>query len=192
MLSTKQANIQLLRKEGGKKKSVLDCILTEKHRIKSTSVERWSNKYHSSGCIRYYSANRINCNRFTEFNGDKKKATKRSFHTEHGYTYSYCRHTSAANEKKTNNGDKNRFGITFGGHCKFSAGLRRSAMHLSHFEFDICDWQGHARLIAVLAAVAGAHGVWMSLVQKNRFPTIVFNPLIKTANGWNLPMCNFL
>lgn len=37
--------------------------------------------------------------------------------------------------------------IAFGehghGHGIFGAGLHRSAMHLTHFEFDICNWHGH-------------------------------------------------
>lgn len=115
--------------------------------MKKTHVQRWSNKFQSSGCNRYYSANRINCNRFVEFNGDKKSVPHACFiwHAQRR-TYLHCRHTSktlASPRKEKNNNNNNQSSITFHGHGTFVAGLRRSAMHLSHFEFDICDWPGY-------------------------------------------------
>lgn len=161
--------------------------------MKKTHVQRWSNKFQSSGCNRYYSANRINCNRFVEFNRDKKEySTLVSWHAQ-PYAYLHCRHTHQKptlqpppfpphHLRKINY----QSSITFRGHGTFVAGLRRSAMHLSHFEFDICDWPGYVWLVAKYECCTAAPA---------QLRRTFFGPLYsfeRNENGWNLPTCKLL
>lgn len=108
--------------------------------MKKTHVQRWSNTFQSSGCNRYYSANRINCNRFVEFDRDKKEYSLLVSWHEHRAVHIYI---VVTHQKPTllppspphlSRKINYQSSITFRGHGTFVAGLRRSAMHLSHFD----------------------------------------------------------
>lgn len=119
---------QYLTITGGR--TVLDCI--KQKAWKKTHVQRQSNKFQSSGHHRYYSANRINCNRFVEFNGDRKKRVQHTCFMASTAVHIYIVVTHQNPHSAKKNKKNYESSITFRGHGTFVAGLRRDQQCIYH------------------------------------------------------------